>query len=148
MNETHAHIASDVPLVGWDSFAEDGDDDGVAGEIGDTLDMRGFDDAGFPLGIFGDLFADLINNFDGFFDVAIVMDTDIKKDAAVVHGAIDDASDGTIWDKMDAAVEVADGSGTSADTFNLADRTVDIDDIAYAELVFGDDENTAEEIFD
>ena len=147
-NDAAAELAEDgVALVGA-SAELDGIGDGAAFDLVYSQDVGVGDGYVLEGGIVAKIACDLGEDCDDFVGVGAGVDRDLEGGDGVVAGEVGDSGDLAVGDDVECAVGVADGGSAEGEVFDGALEAGEDDDLAYVVLIFYEDEEPGEHVFE
>ena len=147
-DDAAAEFAEDgVALVGADADL-DGIGDGAAFDLVDAEDDGVGDGDVFEGGVVADIGRRLREEGDDFVGVGAGVDADVEGGDGVVAGEVGDGGDLAVGDDVEGAVGVAEGGAAEGEVFDGALEAGEDDDFADVVLVFDEDEDAVEHVFE
>ena len=147
-DDAAAELAEDaVALVGADADV-DGIGDGAAFDLVDAEDDGVGDGDVLEGGVVADFGGDVAEDGDDFVGVGAGVDADVEGGDGVVAGEVGDGGDLAVGDDVEGAVGVAQGGAAEGEVFDGAFEAGDVDDLADVVLVFDEDEDAVEHVFE
>ena len=143
-----AQLAEDaIALIGADADL-DGVGDGAAFDLVDAEDDWVGDGDVFEGGVVADIVGDFTKDGDDFVGIGAGVDRDLEGGDGVVAGEVGDGGDLAVGDDVESAVGVAEGGAAEGKVFDGAFEAGEIDELADVVLVFNEDEDSIEHVFE
>ncbi len=143
-----AEFAHDtVALVDLDADV-DGVDDLVTADLVDAEDCGVGDDYVLEGDIFADGVGEVLEDFDDAIWIFAGVDGDVEGADGEVAGEVGDGGDLGVGDDVDGAVAVAELGDAEGEVFDGAGEAGDLDGVADGVLVFDEDEDAGEHVFE
>ncbi len=147
-DDAAAEFAEDaVALIGSDADL-DGVGDGAAFDLVDAEDDGVGDGDVFEDRVVSDVVGDLAEEGDDLVGIGAGVDGDLESGDGVVAGEVGDGGDLAVGDDVEGSVGVAEGGAAEGEVFDRSFETGEQDDLADVVLVFNEDEDSVEHVFE
>ena len=141
-------FATGAHLLTGEGFEAGAEDHGGGGELVEAEDFKGFEEEGCEFGVVEEGGGDGVEFGEEGIGVVEAGDGEVEEEAGVAAGDIGEAADGAIGEGVDGAITGAEDGGPEADVLDGAALAIDFADIAGADVVFEQEEDAGEGVFD
>jgi hypothetical protein len=135
-------------LLTGEGFEAGAEDHGGGGEVVEAEDFEGFEEEGGEFGVVEEGGGDGVEFGDEEIGIVEAGDGEIEEEAGVAAGGIGEAADGAIGEGVEGAVAGAQDGGPEADVLDGTALAIDFADIAGADVVFEQEEDAGDGVFD
>ena len=141
-------FASGAHLLTGECFEAGAEDHGGGGEVVEAEDFEWFEEEGGEFGVVEKGGGDGLEFGDEEIGIVGAGDGEVEEEAGVAAGDVGEAADGAIGEGVEGAIAGAQDSGPEADVLDGAAPAIDFADIAGADVIFEQEEDAGEGVFD